>query len=233
VGLFSDPLGKVFWKFATMPTISNMSFNVRFNLTGTPTLEITDTTTSAPTGFLAYVSITQPDGYTRTGTITDITAAGGTFSTSLRLSSDGSIQRGEYIIKMTGNAPGYLSTDFTRVFSMSYKAPTVSIRQDFDVFTPVLKATDITDYSQLEYTNGTISKVWSAVSTPTGTLTGSGDFIDLAFSGSYWDAYYTITLTSSAVYTHLTYSWLTVAETVFSTISTYAQTPPSALEIIA
>lgn len=217
-----------------MSTISNVSFNVRFNLTGTPTLVLTDATGTPPSGLVGIFEITQPDGYTRTGNINspDITSAGGSFSYVLRLASDGRLQCGTYTIKYTALAPGYLSTDFTRSFQFDYQVVSLDLRKEFDVFTPSLSYVDDTVYAVANYTNGGVTRSWSAVSTPTGTITGTAQTLSLQFGGEYYDANYTITLTSSILYTHQTYSWLTIQETISKTVAAYAQTPSSPQEIV-
>lgn len=217
-----------------MPTISNLSFSVRFNLTGTPTLVLTDTTTSPPAGLVGIFAITQPDGYTRTGNIAspDIAAAGGSFSYTLRLDSSGGLQCGTYKIVYTGNAPSYLSTDFTREFVFDYQAPSLVMTEDFDVFTPLLRYHDNTVYAKSGYTNGAITRAWSAVSTPTGTINGSSSTFNLVYGGQYYDANYTVSLSSSLLYTNTTYNWLTIQETVSKSVSTYAETPPTVTQIV-
>lgn len=217
-----------------MPTISNLSFDVRFDLSGTPTLVLTDTTTSPPAGLVGIFAITQPDGYTRTGNIAtpDISVAGGSFSIALRLNSSGGLQSGTYRIVYTGNAPSYLSTDFTREFVFDYQAPALVLTEDFDVFTPDLKYIDSTVYSKSGYTNGAVTRAWTAISTPTGTINGSTATFDMVFGGQYYDANYVVTLTSSLLYTNTTYNWLTVQETVTKSVNTYAETPPGVAQIV-
>lgn len=212
-----------------MPQISNTSFSVRFNLVGTPTLVLTDTTTTPPAGLVGIFSITQPDGYTRTGDINnpDIAAAGGTFSYTLRLDSNGDVQRGTYTIAYTVLAPGFISTNFTREFQFTYKPVNLSIREEFDVFTPDLRVIDDTTYSVSNFNNTSVSRSWTAISTPTGTITGSNQTLSLQFGGQFYDANYSITLESSILYTHQTLSWLTVDEVITRVVNTYAQTPPS------
>lgn len=218
-----------------MPTIPNISFSVRFNLTGTPTLALTDTTTSPPVGLVGIFEITQPDGYVRVGNIAspDIVAAGGTFNYTLTLDSSGGVQRGQYTIKFTANAPSYLSTDFTRTFQFNYQPVTLALREEFDVFTPQLRYYDDTVYSVGGWSNGAVTRAWSGTSTPTGTKTSSGVFLDMIHSGNYYDANYTISLSSSLLYTNTTYAWLTVQETVSKSVSTYAQTPPTVTNLIS
>lgn len=217
-----------------MPTISNLSFRVNFNLTGTPTLVLTDTTTSPPAGLVGIFAITQPDGYTRTGNINspDITSAGGSFSYTLRLDSLNGLQCGTYTIVYSGNAPGYLSTDFTRTFTFQYEAPALVITEDFNVFTPLLRYKDDTVYTKAGFTNGAITRAWTAVSTPTGTKTGSSQIFDLIHNGNYYSANYTTTLTSSLTYTSSTLSWLTVSETVSKTVTSCIEQPPSLSEFV-
>lgn len=217
-----------------MPQISNTAFSVRFNLQGTPTLVLTDTTSTPPSGLVGIFSITQPDGYTRTGDINtpDISAAGGTYSYTLRLDSTGGVQRGTYKIVYTAAAPGYLSTEFTREFQFTYSPVELDIREEFDVFTPNLSVVDDTVYSVSNYNNGSVTRAWSAVSTPTGTITGSSQTLSLQFGGEYYDANYAITLASSITYTHQTYSWLTITETISKTLNTYAETPPSPTALV-
>lgn len=217
-----------------MPTISNLSFSVRFNLTGTPAIVLTDTTTSPPTGLVGIFAITQPDGYTRTGNINspDISVAGGSFSYTLTLDASGNVQCGTYTIVYSGNAPGYLSTDFTRQFTFQYTPVSLVMTEDFDVFTPNLRYLDGTTYSRSGYSNGAVTRAWTGTSVPTGTLTGSSSTFSLAFGGQYYDANYTISLTSSLLYTNTTYNWLTIQESISKTVNTYAQTPPNVTSIV-
>lgn len=212
-----------------MPSISNISFNVSFNLLSTPTLVLTDATTTPPAGFVGIFTITQPDGFTRTGNISspDISTSGGAFSILLRLDSTGQVQTGTYTIKYTGAAPGYLSTDFTRTFQFQYKPVDLVLDEEFDVFTPALKYNDLTAYQVSTYNASAVTRAWSAVSTPTGTVTGTTQLFDIKFNNKYYDANYVITLASTITYTHQTYTYLTVVERITKVVNTYAETPPS------
>lgn len=212
-----------------MSTIAGVSFTVRFNLTGAPTLVLTDTTSTPPSGLVGIFEITQPDGYTRTGNISspDIVAAGGSFTYTLRLSSTWAVQCGTYSIKYTAAAPGRLSTDFSRSFQFTYEPVPLTLTESFDVFTPNLSYKDDTVYSVANYNNSAVTRAWSAISTPTGTITGTAQTLSLLFGGQYYDANYAISLTSSLTYTHQTYTWLTITEVIAKTINTYAATPPS------
>jgi hypothetical protein len=217
-----------------MPLISNIGFNVKYDLTGTPSLVLTDTTTAPPTGMVGIFEITQPDGFTRTGDIfSPDLSAGGAFTFPLTLDENGEVQKGTYVIKLTAAAPGYLSTDFTRTFEFSYEAPSLELREEFDVFTPSLVYHDDTDYSVDGYDAGTVTRLWTGTSIPTGAIGSSWSTLDLLFSLAYYDALYTIELLSTITYTHQTLSWLTVDEAVSETVDTYAETPPTFEEIVA
>lgn len=217
-----------------MPTISNVSFSVRFNLTGTPALVLTDTTISPPVGLVGIFEITQPDGYIRTGDIDspDITIAGGSFSYTLSLDNSWEVQCGTYVITYTAAAPSYLSTNFTRSFVFNYNPVDLILTQQFDIFTPRLKYVDDTNYQISGFTNGPITRLWTATATPTGTLTSSTQDLDLIYSGNYYDAVYTITLSSSLLYTNETYSWLTINETISETVLVDACTPKTFDELV-
>lgn len=217
-----------------MPNISNLSFDVRFNLTGAPALVLTDTTTTPPSGFKGAFAITQPDGYTRNGDIDspDINAGGGSFSFPLTLDATGNVQKGTYQIKYTAVATGYIGTDFTRTFVFDYDPPSLIMNENFDVFTPSLRYTDGTVYQRSGYNASSVTRAWSAVTIPTGTISGSGSNFDIVYQSNYYDANYTITLASTVLYTHQVYAFLTVQETVTKVVQTYAQTPMTLSQII-
>jgi len=115
---------------------------------------------------------------------------------------------------------------------MAYEVPVVNLREDFDVFTPRLRYYDDTNYQVSNFNNGAVTRSWAWSSVPSGAQSGSGAYIQLQYNSAYYDAYYTVTLTSSTLYTHQVYPWLTVSETVSKTVNTYAATPPTPLQIV-
>lgn len=226
-----------------MPTISGVSFNVSFDLTSTPVLVLTDTTADPPVDMVGIFTITQPDGYTYEGEIgdPDIVSSGGSFEYQLRLDSNFGLQCGTYNIKFTAAAPGYLSTDFTREFEFQYAPPSIKLREEFDVFTPSLNYFDDTDYEVDGWQRaGEVIEYWEWSSEP-----GGAD--DISRTDSYeegmqnlsleitpaYDAYYEITKSTSNFYNHDSHEWLTISETVSDTVNTYAQTPPSIIELVS
>ena len=219
-----------------MPSIPNISFSARFDLTGVPTLILTDTSTNGLTSTrVAAFDITQPDLYTRTGNILspDMAAGVTTFSIALRLDSNGLPQCGTYNIVMTVKNTGYDNTTFTRNWVSQYIPVTLNITNNFDTFTPNLSVTDATNYSVSNYNSGTITRAWNISSTATGTLTGSGTTKSFIYSGNYYESNYTISLTSSLLYTHQTYTWFTVNESTNKTYTACIDTPPTILELVA
>jgi hypothetical protein len=216
-----------------MPVIPNISFNVSFDLTGVPTLVLTDTST-IPAGGVGIFNVTTPDGYTRTGNFAtpDITASGQSFSLALFLSSAGSIQNGQYNIEYKIKTTDNVISTFTRNWQMAYEVPVINLRNDFDVFTPRLRYYDDTNYQVSNFNNGAVTRTWAWSSVPSGNQSGSGAYIQLQYNNAYYDAYYTITLTASTLYTHQVYTWLTVNETVAKTVNTYAATPPTPLQFV-
>lgn len=219
-----------------MPSVPNISFSVRFDLTSIPTLVITDTSTNGLLSTrVASFDITQPDLYTREGNILlpDLDGGETSFSIPLRLDSLGLPQKGTYKIVMTVRDTGYDDTEFTREWISMYQPVNLVITENFDVFTPSLSVRDNTTYAVSNFNSGSLTRSWSITSVPTGTITGSGVTQSLAYNGSHYDANYTLSLTSSLLYTHQVYSWFTVQETINKTVNTYAQTPSDLLSIVS
>lgn len=219
-----------------MPSIPNISFSARFDLTGVPTLILTDTSTNGLTATrVAAFDITQPDLYTRTGNILspDMPAGVTTFSIALRLDSNGLPQCGTYNIVMTVKNAGYDNTTFTRNWISQYVPVTLTITNNFDTFTPNLSVTDSTNYSVSTYNNGAITRAWNISSTATGTLTGSGVSKSFIYNGNYYESNYTISLTSSLLYTHQVYTWFTVNETISKTYTACIDAPPTITELVS
>lgn len=218
-----------------MPSVPNISFSVRFDFTGVPTLILTDTSTNGLTATrVAAFDVTQPDLYTRQGNILspDLAAGVTTFSLPLRLDSQGQPQCGTYTIVMKVRNVGYDDTTFTRTWISQYVPVTIVIGENFDVFTPNLSVRDNTSYSVSNYNYSSLTRAWSISSTPTGTLTGSGVTQSFIFGGQYYAANYTISLTSSLLYTHQVYSWFSIRDSISKSYTKCIQTPPDFEEIV-
>lgn len=217
-----------------MPSIPNISFSVRFNLTGAPTLVLTDTSTNGLSRVASF-EITQPDGYTRPADILnpDLQPGQMVFSTPLRMDSNFNPQCGTYIIKMVVRVAGYDDTTFTRQWVSQYKPVAVAIQETYDVFTPYLSVGDFTNYTVTNYTNGPITRAWSiyAVGLQT-TITGSGVDQSFAIGGLFYSDRYNTSLTSSTLYTHQTYPWFTINESVYGEKQACIMPPPTFVQFV-
>lgn len=186
---------------------------------------------------VGIIKITQPDKIVRNGdwNAPDIIYSGGSLSqgeVELRTKSNGKPQQGTYVIEYTVDHPDYTPTTLTRTFTLSYEGVDLAIDEQFDVFTPVLNAADTTDYSRGGFDAPTISRSWNAQIGSVGTVAGNSTIFDIIFSGNYYDAAYTITLTTDLTYQHSTYSYLTVVDRRTATLETSANTPPSYTTLI-
>jgi len=183
------------------------------------------------------VTITQPDGVTRAGdwSSPDIYYSGGGLvaaSIDLRRDSDGKPQQGEYTVRYDINHPSYLPTVLVRTFLFSYSEPDMDAVKSIDVFTPSLGVADATNYSISGFNTTSTSRAWSAIVGTLGTLTGTGASLDLKYGGSYYDASYTVTLSTTVNYAHPSYTYLTVIDLYTKTLNFTANTPPDVATLL-
>jgi hypothetical protein len=225
-----------------MPDLSSfINFSVKFNLTGgTPVMTLTDTSSypgGVPPGITGYFSVTSPDGGVDSGSWSslDVTWNGSILTPknqNLRTASDGEVQKGVYTVTYYATHASYAPTTLSRTFTFSFTKPELNIVEDFDVFTPELKYTDSTTYGVSNYNAPTITRAWSVVSTPTGTLTGTSASIDLVYTGSYYDADYTCDFEVDLLYQHSSYAYLSVELTLSNQTLSSADTPAVCSEVI-
>lgn len=191
-----------------------------------------------------FTAIVQPDkisiGNSNFGT-PDIHWTGSGLSVAsyaLRLNTISQFQTGGYSITYQVNCPGYTNTVLTKTFNLSYTKPTVVIGSNFDVFSPKLTVTDNTVYSQANLNIASVADTWTAVvnsvNGSTQSIGGSGLTFDLNVAGVYYDAQYTITLTSIA-------TWVIPAPGSFVTLIAPftltqvfdTETPPSLVSLLS
>lgn len=216
------------------------SFTVKFDLTGTPKIVLTDNsgwTVGEKPDVTGYFEITLPDGIKRSLDLStaDVSYSGSDltpFEYNLRLDSAGLPQRGTYIIRYVTDHPSYTPGEFIRTFEWNYSSAELDLEEDFDVFTPSLFYRDLTNYTKSGYTTTTLTRAWEAVIGTVGTVTGSSANFDLAYGGDYYDAEYDISLQVDILYTHTTNSWLTVLDRITEEIDTTADTPPTVNDIL-
>lgn len=184
------------------------------------------------TGLTGAFSVTQPDGVTIAGNFTtpDVTYTSGALTPKtieLRLASNGTFQKGLYSMTYTVKAPSYTDTTITKTFSIFYDQSKSIITSVFDVFKPLLKIFDQTNYTIVGYNAPTIARAWNAVIANVGTLTGSDAIFDLLFNTAYFDSNYLITLTTILNYVLTSSTWVTLRDKIITTGNYTTQVPPS------
>ena len=196
-------------------------------------LRLTDTSTY-PGGVRDLVSgkvvILQPDQLTTAGSFSDVTWDGTALTVAqkeLRLSTKGKPQNGTYRITYTVN-DGTDDTELTKEFTLSYTRPTLVLTKAFDVFTPNLSIIDSTDYAINETIQG-VEREWTATVGSVGEVGGTAQVLDLAKSGSYYDAAYIITLISTVEYD--INNWVKLFDNPSKTVEYTANTPPTLAEL--
>jgi hypothetical protein len=224
-----------------MPDLSSyIDFSVKFDLTtGAPKMVLEDTSSYPPgdeTGITGFFSITSPDGGTDSGSWTSPDVAwNGTELTGkelvLRLDSSGNIQCGNYTVVYNATHPLYAPTVLSRTFYVSYVAPTLNLVENFDVFAPFLEYVDQTSYGVSGFTYN-VDRSWVATSVPTGTLTSTSANFDLIYGGDYYDAQYNISFTVDIEYQSTSYSYLQIVDTITTSRTAYANTPPPIDDLI-
>ena len=213
-----------------MPQISSLSFNVSFEAHNPNRVGLSNTTPSLPAGFVGIFKVTQPDGYVRNGDIDnpDVTNLVSSCYVTLVPDSAGQLQQGQYTIEFIGNAPGYLSTSFIRTFTLQYTAASISLRNDFDVFTPHLAYTDISNYNVSGYTIASgPTRNWTATSATTGAITSTNSSIDIKKNNQYYAETYVIQFGVTVSYLSQAYPWLTLSHTRSQSTTVTACVPKS------
>jgi hypothetical protein len=185
------------------------------------------------------LTVTQPDGITiansNFGTPNIFWTSGALVPAhlELRLDNSGSFQRGGsgYIVAYTVRAPGFTDTVLTKTFSLQYTPPPLVVTDNFDIFTPSLSVQDSTNYTQSSLTYISTTRAWTAaiisVVGVTQNLSGSGQTMDLAYLGSYYDSIYNIGLTVFPQWTIIAAPFVTIIDNLATAITFYAQIPPT------
>ena len=124
----------------------SIDFNIEFDLRTTPTLKITDSSTysAAQTGVKVFIKITRPDGFVRdiNADVPDITGNSGSlpvFNYILSLANDGDPVRGVYKIEYNFTVGSASTVKKTKSFDFQYKKNTLTLEQDINEFTPLVK----------------------------------------------------------------------------------------------
>lgn len=197
-----------------MAAITNISFSVRVDLTDSPKLVITDTSTHGLSRS-AIFSIKQPDGYKREGSFVspDLSAGESVFSIPLRLDAKGNPQKGNYELVMTVRSSGYDDTKFSRVFCLEWSRPVVVVDKIIDILTPILQLVDSSEYAVAGFSHVFGDRNWKVSSQATGDIYGSGATFLVQKDGAFYSSEYTYEYEPTIVYTSLVNSWLSLHTT--------------------
>ena len=188
-----------------------------------------DTTTVDVTSHVrGYISITQPDGITIYSDTPDIDGSANVLSTDkpLRLTYDGKIQNGIYVftytVKMIGfdNAVDDIVT--TKSVLIKYETPKSVIVPYTDVFTPSIKVTSETVFTQPGMVVSQ-SRSWNVVinyldNLPVELPPLSSKVADLIYNGKYYDACYNIILIETTTYGIINADWCFIVDKATATL---------------
>lgn len=223
-----------------------IDFSVRLEKSPTASAMVLTDPNGYPAGvdttLVGYFKITQPDTIVVEGNFgtPDIEWDGSALTVAtkeLRLRATGGFQQGTYTIEYHVEAAGYDETILTKTFSLSYNSPTLTVSDNFDVFTPDLSVTDDTVYTQTGMTLDSTTRAWEAtIISVEGTnqdINASTQSFDLAYLASYYDSQYDVSLTSTANYTLTTPNdWVTIEDEQEFEETYYAFIPPTLIELL-
>lgn len=212
---------------------------------GSPVITLSDTGTyppGIPQQLIGYFSLTQPDGITVAGSFSspNVTWNGSQLTKgvfTLRLDNANGFQQGPYSITYGIRVPGYTDTFLTKVFTLSYASPVAAVSNSLDLFTPDLKVSDLTNYSQSNWTLLSQTVNWSvliqSVLGTNRTVTGSSNPFDMNYLGSYYDSLYGVTMTITPQYQLQGNTWVTLIDKIILVQTIQAQIPPTLTQLQA
>lgn len=232
----------------------DIDFSLLFDLTSTPKLVISDTGTysAQQTNIGIRIKITRPDGIIRNYQEGyDISGTSGSlpvFNYILALSSDdGEPIKGTYKIDYSFVVGGEATAVVhTKSIDYQYSKIKLSLAEDINEFTPLVKVKDTTPaYDVTGFTTTSISRVFTGntlsalnktlhTQTTTGTTNSDREYRleETLNDGVFYDTKYTVTCNVTTNHTHSTYSWVTVSEKVTKQIEVDVFAVPTKAEMI-
>lgn len=229
----------------------SIDFSVKFDITTTPKLVVTDNSTydSDQTGINIFVKVTRPDGIIRNpGESADITGDNGsltTFEYELPLSpTDGQVSKGQYQIEYKFTVGSDPTVSRTKSFIYDFKKVNLTTFQNINEFTPQVKVKDTTpNYDVTNYNTTSISRVFTAQNnvngstvadqTTTGVTTEDREYSLADTQSKIYDNKYIVDLKVDVNYTSQLYSWFTVVSRSVKRDIVKVHKVPTKLEIIS
>jgi hypothetical protein len=194
--------------------------------------------TSVQTDIKGWFRVTQPDGITidmgsaLAPAVEDLEGTLTAASWTLRTAIDGNFQKGQYTIIYNIAADGYDDTTLTKQFTVAFDKPTAVITPTTDVFTPSIRMTDATVYSQTGVTLQSSTRSWIGVIEDVATPTaGNVAQFDMISGGEYYFANYEATLVANLTYQLTEATYVTLITRVTGTADTTATAPMTFQEI--
>ena len=230
----------------------NIDYSLLFDLRATPTLVITDTGTysAQQSNVSITIKITRPDGIVRNPSASaDISGTSGslsTFSYILPLASDdGEPIKGVYKIEYSFTVGSATAVTRTKTFDYQYTKIEVTLAEDLNEFTPLLKVKDTTaSYTVTGYTTDSISRQFTGniaalsktlhTQTNSATTTAAREYRleETLNDGKFYDSLYSVSCAVTTNHTNSNYSWVTVKEKITKTISVDAYAVPTKAAMI-
>ena len=214
-----------------------VNFSVQFIInetTQTRVIRLTDTSSGFTFGKSLF-SVYFPDGSSRVKTdytSPDITVSGG-YIDIVPVLSNNTFITGEYRIVCTAiDSSAVEQTPLQRTFDFNWVKPSNGITNGSDVIIPEVKFTDTNSYTTIGSFTGVFTRVLSVAMPSTSAVSGttvinnSTATLDAIVSSNYYEGVYVPTSTISGLYTHSSYSWLTVQyDEIFSRTYDIRKTP--------
>ncbi len=241
-----------------MATFSNegqnvsIDFDVKFDLTSTPKMEVTDKSaySGAPDKIKINITVTRPDGIKRnpdpnqddiSGSVGNLSA----FEYILPLSpTDGKVSEGNYKIDYSfaiGNATPVV---LTKQINFDFSYIELKTEQQINEFTPDVKIVDTTpNYGVTNYNIVDIQRQFSTTNIVSGSTIPISNSTDNEIAsrthdikdsdGKYFDAKYSNTLEVTVNHKHTVYDWFTVKVKASKTETIHVFTVPTAIEMLS
>lgn len=229
-----------------------IDFNWEFDLRTTAILKLTDASTysAAQTGVNIFIKITRPDGFIRNfdATSPDITGDSGSlpsFSYTLDLANDGNPIRGVYTVDYNFTVGSDSTVKKTKSFDFQYTQNSLTLEEDVNEFTPLVKVKDTTiNYDLSGYATNSISRVFTGsigalsktLHTQTTTTSTSADreyrLEEVLNNNVFYDALYSVSCEVTSTHTNSTYSWVTLKDKISKALSVDVFAPPTKNEMI-